>query len=178
MIDVAFLIQQLKIYQSATIVLLVISVLVIVITFFGCCGAAQESRCLLATVRKKPIKKSLWMHIFCSFLRTLVLCLWYTFVDWNGYWCLLRFYGQLGGLANALHWGIEKIWRYEQHSLGQNPCASLEFLSTGRTYHYFYVKNHQWMMCFPFCVSLSKEKVSSFLFAVSMLRREIIHRLG
>jgi len=40
---------ELKIYQSATIVLLVVSILVLIVAFFGCCGAAQESRCLLAT---------------------------------------------------------------------------------------------------------------------------------
>lgn len=75
MIDIpsSFMIQQLKIYQSATIVLLVISVLVIIITFFGCCGAAQESRCLLATVRNIP-PFSLNAHtIFLMFPSTLPL---------------------------------------------------------------------------------------------------------
>lgn len=38
-----------KVYQSATIVLLVLAILVIIITFFGCCGAQNESKCLLWT---------------------------------------------------------------------------------------------------------------------------------
>ena len=44
------ILQQIQVYQSATIVLLVLSILVIIITFFGCCGAYKENRCLLATV--------------------------------------------------------------------------------------------------------------------------------
>ena len=39
------------VYTSAAIVLLVVSILVILIAFLGCCGAQQESRCMLATVR-------------------------------------------------------------------------------------------------------------------------------
>ena len=48
--------QDVQIYQSATIALIVLSVLVIIVTFFGCCGASQESRCLLATVSKTASK--------------------------------------------------------------------------------------------------------------------------
>jgi hypothetical protein len=38
------------VYSSAVVVLLVLSILVILITFLGCCGAQQDSRCMLATV--------------------------------------------------------------------------------------------------------------------------------
>ena len=38
------------VYTSAAVVLLVLSILVMLITFLGCCGAHQDSRCMLATV--------------------------------------------------------------------------------------------------------------------------------
>jgi hypothetical protein len=41
------------VYTSAAVILLVGSILVILITFLGCCGAHQDSRCMLATVSLK-----------------------------------------------------------------------------------------------------------------------------
>ncbi len=37
------------IFTSAPIILIVVSVFVIIITFFGCCGAIKENRCMLGT---------------------------------------------------------------------------------------------------------------------------------
>ena len=40
------------IYNSAVILILIVSVSAIFISFFGCCGAYKESRCMLGTVRQ------------------------------------------------------------------------------------------------------------------------------
>jgi hypothetical protein len=37
------------IFTSAPIILIVVSVFVIIVTFFGCCGAIKENRCMLGT---------------------------------------------------------------------------------------------------------------------------------
>ena len=39
------------IYTSAVILFLIVSISAIFISFFGCCGAYKESKCMLATVR-------------------------------------------------------------------------------------------------------------------------------
>jgi len=38
-----------EIYTSAAYILLVVSALVVIISFFGCCGAIKESKCMLGT---------------------------------------------------------------------------------------------------------------------------------
>merc|ERR1712117_827442 len=38
-----------EIYTSAAYILLVVSALVVIISFFGCCGAFKESKCMLGT---------------------------------------------------------------------------------------------------------------------------------
>ena len=38
-----------EIYTSAAIILIVVSVFVVILTFFGCCGAIKESKCMLGT---------------------------------------------------------------------------------------------------------------------------------
>lgn len=38
-----------SIYSSATYILIAVAVIVILVTFFGCCGAVKESKCLLGT---------------------------------------------------------------------------------------------------------------------------------
>ena len=38
-----------KIYSSAAILLIVIACAVVLVTFFGCCGAWKENRCMLGT---------------------------------------------------------------------------------------------------------------------------------
>jgi len=38
-----------SIYSSATYILIAVAVIVILISFFGCCGAVKESKCLLGT---------------------------------------------------------------------------------------------------------------------------------
>ena len=40
-----------EVYTTGCYILIAISGLVIIVTFLGCCGAAKDSRCLLATVR-------------------------------------------------------------------------------------------------------------------------------
>ena len=37
------------IFTSAPIILIIVSVFVIIVTFFGCCGAIKENRCMLGT---------------------------------------------------------------------------------------------------------------------------------
>merc|ERR1711970_1145606 len=37
------------IYTSAAYILLVVSALVVLVSFFGCCGAIKESKCMLGT---------------------------------------------------------------------------------------------------------------------------------
>ena len=39
----------LKVFTSAAIILIVVSVFVVILTFFGCCGAIKESKCMLGT---------------------------------------------------------------------------------------------------------------------------------
>jgi len=41
---------------SATILLISAGVLVLIIGFFGCCGAIMESKCMLVTVRKVTLQ--------------------------------------------------------------------------------------------------------------------------
>jgi len=41
--------ESLKIYTSASILLIVIACIIVLITFFGCCGAWKENRCMLGT---------------------------------------------------------------------------------------------------------------------------------
>jgi len=37
------------VYSSAAIILIVVSALVAIVAFFGCCGAIKESKCMLGT---------------------------------------------------------------------------------------------------------------------------------
>lgn len=37
------------VYTSAAIILIVVSVFVVVVSFFGCCGAIKENKCMLGT---------------------------------------------------------------------------------------------------------------------------------
>jgi len=39
----------LNVFTSAAIILIVVSVFVVIVTFFGCCGAIKESKCMLGT---------------------------------------------------------------------------------------------------------------------------------
>ena len=39
----------LQVFTSAAIILIVVSVFVVILTFFGCCGAIKESKCMLGT---------------------------------------------------------------------------------------------------------------------------------
>merc|ERR1712043_106260 len=39
----------LSVFTSAAIILIVVSVFVVIVAFFGCCGAMKESKCLLGT---------------------------------------------------------------------------------------------------------------------------------
>jgi hypothetical protein len=41
--------EAISLYSSAAIILIVLSLFVIVVTFFGCCGALKESKCMLGT---------------------------------------------------------------------------------------------------------------------------------
>ena len=41
------------IYESTAILILVVAIGSILVTFFGCCGAVKESRCMLGTVSLK-----------------------------------------------------------------------------------------------------------------------------
>ena len=43
------IVSNLSFYSSATYIMIVIAALVILIAFFGCCGAMKESKCLLGT---------------------------------------------------------------------------------------------------------------------------------
>jgi len=38
-----------QVYTSAAIILIVVAVFVVILTFFGCCGAIKESKCMLGT---------------------------------------------------------------------------------------------------------------------------------
>ena len=51
------------IYNSAVILILVVSVSAIFISFFGFCGAYKESRCILGTVRKLNNCFKIFIHI-------------------------------------------------------------------------------------------------------------------
>ena len=37
------------VFTSAAIILIVVSVFIVILTFFGCCGAIKESKCMLGT---------------------------------------------------------------------------------------------------------------------------------
>ena len=39
----------LSVFTSAAIILIVVSVFVVIVAFFGCCGAIKESKCMLGT---------------------------------------------------------------------------------------------------------------------------------
>lgn len=38
-----------QVYTSGAIILIAVSVFVVILTFFGCCGAIKESKCMLGT---------------------------------------------------------------------------------------------------------------------------------
>ena len=37
------------VFTSAAIILIVVSVFIVILTFFGCCGAIKESKCMMYT---------------------------------------------------------------------------------------------------------------------------------
>jgi len=41
--------EAISLYSSAAIILIVFSLFVIIVTFFGCCGALKENKCMLGT---------------------------------------------------------------------------------------------------------------------------------
>ena len=61
------------IYNSAVILILVVSVSAIFISFFGCCGAYKESRCMLGTVRNRNKFFKILIHISQYFILNLAL---------------------------------------------------------------------------------------------------------
>ena len=41
--------EAISLYSSAAIILIILSLFVIIVTFFGCCGALKENKCMLGT---------------------------------------------------------------------------------------------------------------------------------
>ena len=44
------------IYNSTAVLILIVAIGSIIISFFGCCGAYKESRCMVGTVGLKSVK--------------------------------------------------------------------------------------------------------------------------
>ena len=147
------ILQQIQVYQSATIVLLVLSILVIIITFFGCCGAYKENRCLLATVCTYMTIRSFAKVVFMIIHQKLrfiffftVLWIWRFVIDWRRNWRLFRFHGKFGCFENAICWSIERVWWSVSKGSRQDFGDSLGFVSNWRKNFFsniwqMYVKN-------------------------------------
>ena len=142
--------QQIKVYQSATIVLLVLAILVIIITFLGCCGAQNESKCLLWTVNNKY---SIFFHPDSNiYLFKLLICIFLVFYIWCSPfdWCwsrsLFRFHRTPRHIEKTIYGSPEGIWSWFSFAIRENSCDSLGSISARRKenitlfqIHFFYL---------------------------------------
>ena len=53
-------------FAGAAIALIVIGALVLIIGFFGCCGAYKEQKCMIRTVSQSNLHPSLQHHNYCN----------------------------------------------------------------------------------------------------------------
>ena len=67
------LIVSFDLYTTTAILLICLSVFVIIITFFGCCGAARDNRCMLWTVSRNENQSTCLFKLIIKFFQMLLV---------------------------------------------------------------------------------------------------------